>query len=523
MTRHVLLAVVLTITAQASAADPGGRTPAEIDRLVKQLGSVRFEEREAASKALEKVGYPALGALRKAAKSQDRETRRRARLLVEQIENGLDALLASYKEYGLPLPPKDAQLVRVAAHRVILFPRKEFITRYALGFRLPPGAAPAPPRVLVGTEVYEPDPVWQPPEAVRPDAADLKGISPRWHGGAFPLNAGLATAIQCHALGHTRLARRLLAHSLTQEGDLSPSLFQHPDDRTPRADLAYLAWTHWANEIVRPGTDRAAIARRMKALLAAEPALDTEGCRGLLKSLELTLRPSRARPGSVEALLDGLLDLAGGGVARAGPESAYWRLVERGFDAVPALIDHLDDERLTRCVLEGAAALGVPGRHVRVRGVAGDILCGLAAGDLDRGWLRQQDAAVQKAAARAWWAKARKQGEEKYLLAHVLPAGPEAQDPNDHLLWVIARRYPRRLVGVYRTVLEGRPDVQSGPVAEAVSNSTLPREEKIELLRRAARHANPEHRRVALLVGRGLDPKAFADTAEMLPVPKEGP
>ena len=43
----------------------------DIDRLVKQLGSGKFKEREAASSALGKVGKPALTALRKAAKDSD--------------------------------------------------------------------------------------------------------------------------------------------------------------------------------------------------------------------------------------------------------------------------------------------------------------------------------------------------------------------------------------------------------------------------------------------------------------------
>src|SRR5262249_25600183 len=50
------------------------------------------------------------------------------------------------------------------------------------------------------------------------------------------------------------------------------------------------------------------------------------------------------------------------------------------------------------------------------------------------------------------------------------------------------RRGTRRhlVVSAYRTVLEDRTDIQSDAVAEAVSSSTLPREEKVELLRRAA-------------------------------------
>jgi hypothetical protein len=61
-----------------------------IQRLIKQLGSDEFEERQAASSALGKVGKPALGALRKAAKgSDDAEVRHRAAKLVLAIQDAL--------------------------------------------------------------------------------------------------------------------------------------------------------------------------------------------------------------------------------------------------------------------------------------------------------------------------------------------------------------------------------------------------------------------------------------------------
>src|SRR4051812_26915778 len=54
------------------AADADDR---EIQRLVRQLGSNRFRERQAAAKRLEEIGEPALGALQKA--TDTLEVRRR--------------------------------------------------------------------------------------------------------------------------------------------------------------------------------------------------------------------------------------------------------------------------------------------------------------------------------------------------------------------------------------------------------------------------------------------------------------
>src|SRR5689334_21164414 len=61
-------------------------TSSQIDTLIAQLGSKDFKQREAASKALEAIGHPALGPLRNvAAQSKDPETRQRARGLVQRI------------------------------------------------------------------------------------------------------------------------------------------------------------------------------------------------------------------------------------------------------------------------------------------------------------------------------------------------------------------------------------------------------------------------------------------------------
>ena len=84
---------------------------AEIDRLIKQLGSDAFNEREKASKALEDIGEPALEALRKAAnKRDDAEVRCRAEKLVKALAASLYRELRSFKGhtdsiYGVAFSP----------------------------------------------------------------------------------------------------------------------------------------------------------------------------------------------------------------------------------------------------------------------------------------------------------------------------------------------------------------------------------------------------------------------------------
>jgi hypothetical protein len=80
----LLLATILLLIGAPPA--PGG-PPAEVERLIQQLGSEQFADREAASRALDAIGEPALDALRKAGRSSDAEVRRRADELLRRIED----------------------------------------------------------------------------------------------------------------------------------------------------------------------------------------------------------------------------------------------------------------------------------------------------------------------------------------------------------------------------------------------------------------------------------------------------
>ena len=74
------LAVLLTAAPACRAQDD-----ADIAKLVKQLSSDSFDERSAASRALEKIGEPALPALYQALESDDLEVRRRAERVMEAL------------------------------------------------------------------------------------------------------------------------------------------------------------------------------------------------------------------------------------------------------------------------------------------------------------------------------------------------------------------------------------------------------------------------------------------------------
>lgn len=86
-TRALVSLVGLLIVALGSVlAAPEKASPDQVEKLIGQLGSKSFAQRERAMQALDDIGRPALEALRKAMHGPDSEVRRRATELVERIE-----------------------------------------------------------------------------------------------------------------------------------------------------------------------------------------------------------------------------------------------------------------------------------------------------------------------------------------------------------------------------------------------------------------------------------------------------
>ena len=96
--RERLARLVDEYAAPLAAVEPGAEQKAAVEKLLKELGSADFDAREAASAGLIKLGAPALGLLREAAKSKDPEVADRAKkalLAIEARQPVLDQLLAA--------------------------------------------------------------------------------------------------------------------------------------------------------------------------------------------------------------------------------------------------------------------------------------------------------------------------------------------------------------------------------------------------------------------------------------------
>jgi hypothetical protein len=367
----------------------------------------------------------------------------------------LDRLLAVYRAYELPFPPANAALVRIELRD----------QQYGLGFRARDLRAGEFGALFAGTGPVEVDiksVVVVDPE---PDAVD--GI--RHY-------LGVELAVQCHARGWTTLAWKVLKDHLAD-----PSM-------KPEVQLARSAWDYWLDEFARLATDRAKVARVLKAALKDQPDEFTVRERNLLDALELSLVPGKGRPGTVEALIDGLIEVTKTDRTAFGTEMmkdthpAYLTLARRGFDAVPDLIAHLNDERLTRAVGD---------ERYTVADIVRDLLQGLAGDEVSQDWERPRDGRVARADVEAWWADAQRTGEEAYFLEHIF-GNPKADNLwNRLMLDVLAHKYPRRLPDVFRRMLKDRPDMLGWELGDAVANSTLPKETRRELFIEATRCKGP--------------------------------
>ena len=82
--RGFVLALLVVLLAQPAPAVPPP-SAVEAERLIRQLGANDYHEREAATKALQRMGKSALPALRVACADKDAEVKKRAKRLVDLV------------------------------------------------------------------------------------------------------------------------------------------------------------------------------------------------------------------------------------------------------------------------------------------------------------------------------------------------------------------------------------------------------------------------------------------------------
>jgi HEAT repeat protein len=258
------------------------------------------------------------------------------------------------------------------------------------------------------------------------------------------------------------------------------------------------AWDESLIALAKPKTNRRAIAKKMKELIRIESTLQTETNLNFVPLLEATVAPSQAKPGSIEAAIDAFVEVTDESVE---DDPRVFKIIDHGFDAVPLLIKHFDDPRLTRC---GDSIL-----H-------DDTLGFVPVGDIVRetlGLMIGQTFTFQEVeSAKKWWDDARPLGEAKYLQRAVAERAIRGDYVGDGLWYLAERRVPRKLADAYQRVLKDGFH-RSRPLAKAIGRSTLDKTVKIEALLKGAAHKEHDHRWVALGQLLNLDEETFRQRA----------
>jgi hypothetical protein len=394
----------------------------------------------------------------------------------------LDRLLAWHVHYGLPLPPPDATLV---------YYWSEPYEYYLQGTKV------TDPGSLFLSFALEGKRVWTPSgglfecdliQSVKPDPSLLRG----------EVNCDpLYLAVAAHQHNWESLALAAIRKCALANGQWDTEEW-----------IARRGWNHWKERIHGdPGTPLPLIAKYLKRALPLV-GLEDERNRAVIRSVELAAVPRNSTPGSDDALIDELLGLTGdlpSGVTSAGglrSNPRYRAILRRVFAAVPALIAHLDDERITRSFRWGNG----PDRreNLRVRDIARDILEQLHGGEFEA----EDNLPALVTAVGKWFADAHKLGEGKYLATRIL--GDREGDVyfRAMMFWLLTEKYPERLSGVFRAVIDARPNQHHAAwhYAKAIAESPVPEADARKALEYAATQENSALRAAGIYYLRPFDP-----------------
>jgi hypothetical protein len=428
----------------------------------------------------------------------------------------LSDLVRIWKDYGLPLPPADAPLVRFTTGSRRLEEDGTGTPLFSMGFQLEAPTASKAGVILAGfTKIEQKQGRGLVIESIKPESEALQGPDLYEEAPGNGANSLIGTAIQCEARGWSKIAGPLLAIALANGAGHPYSATGQRSGMDAQAALYLFVWNYLQTEAMRPRCDRSGLAVKMKRLLDSGHDLPRNGGKWLYDALHAAAQPGKGVPGTPEAAIDRLIDSRKGGGAMGGGTEAsmddpYYQLEALGFAAVPALLEHLDDPRLTCSMMVGFN--NFPDWPRRVGDLVSDLLQDLSGGELGADWLqRQKGAGVAENAARDWWSRAQKLGEERWLVeGAVAKADKDNSFPNACHLRLLLARYPQRLADVLRAQMKERPKAQIHPMITALEESRLPAAEKTALFKEAGAHRNPETRRMALLALSKLDP-AFAN------------
>jgi hypothetical protein len=293
-------------------------------------------------------------------------------------------------------------------------------------------------------------------------------------------NEWLVFAAQAHHLGWKEAAQYGFEYGLT---DLD---FMQVESKTIVLDwLKTTAWRHQLKRLLEPDSDRREILKAMRLALCQNDKEFHEVQIEFHKDLERTVRLNWNRKGSPEDIIDEIV---------RGSKKAD-DLLALGFDAIPAVMRHLDDNRFTRETRAGGVNNSMHMYNARVGEICSSLLDTLFERDVSRYENINPDVVDDNAFRRIqawetneWLQQLRLYGEKHWCVDNVLQSYeklyPENAYLNESVLVILREKYPDELTAL---IPKQRKRVVRGSIfLKAMASSGLSKEKKLSALRDAA-------------------------------------
>ncbi len=372
----------------------------------------------------------------------------------------------AYKRYGLWLPPKDAKLVVRRLHDEdnysILVAERTVIS----------------PAIL--RDLHGPSTEWLSARfrTIKPDVKIIDEHS--WHG-AHDL---LFLAAMGHHLGWTDFSKAAFEKAKRTPGYLTQIAdWEHDSVGFIIGLIREVAWDQNVEKLCDPKKDRKKVWEILHSIARDDSRFQLFGLQRLVSDLEFTIQHRPTPTNKAEEAIDRLVEWTGELDWRRTDSTRPWQtrstydeLAMMGFDAVPALIAHLDDRRLTRSQHVEIFNLSISKDVYRVGDVCAALLAELSAGEVHP-W-DTFEPVERKQDAEKWFARAKEIGEERWYLTCI----SAKYEPGEGNYRAFATRFPKSFVRWYRGQMSLPKDIDNRrPVTALVHAPTL-KSERASLL-----------------------------------------
>lgn len=413
----------------------------------------------------------------------------------------LDRLVVLYKELKLPLPPPEAPLVKS-------IPWTDDGSSGGV-YLIKQGTKETGSWVMKGTSIVH-DLNWhfQPFDLKTLRAEQILG----WmHGPPFNQDSMLFFAIVEKTRGNDRLALDCLKRVYLDPPGFSKFVPPMPRPASGKYEdfLVAFAANHWMNQIFDAKVDRRVPLAELTTLTTNHPWLKNEFVSGAIKGLEATIKNRYTGSDKTEQLIDALCDSSVIQYSTFGIEEndkgklkEVEAIVDLGYSAMPALIKHFEDPRLSRGVFQ--SSFGTYSSYVTVGEICTNLAREMA------GMRAQSDTEHEKNEVKVWWSNVSSRTDKNMYLS-ALSKG-DANGPSEAVLRNVSKRYPDLLSPVLDDILKNRKQQYTWGLLQAMKDSSLDRKDVAEAALRACRSGNYDHVHAGLWVLRDVDKDRFEKT-----------